>query len=144
MKKVFIASDHAGYDMKEFVKKYLEEFDVYVIDLGTDTSSKSVDYPDYASLLAGHLNSGDFGILICGSGIGISIAANRYRHIRCALCHDVTTAKLSREHNDANVLCFGSRIVGTAVVQSMIDTFFSTDFAGGRHSFRVDKLGLLS
>ncbi len=140
--QIFIASDHAGFDTKEFVKSYLSNFEFDVVDLGAYSKDMSVDYPDFADKMAENINSDfKFGILICGTGIGISIAANRHPHIRCALCHDATTAKLAREHNDANVLCFGGRIVGTSIIQDMVKVFFTTEFAGGRHEKRVYKLG---
>ena len=139
--KIFIASDHAGFDLKDKVKKFLHTLNLTVMDLGANSSEISVDYPDFANLIAQNIkNPNEYGILICGTGIGISIAANRHKHIRCALCHDVTTAKLSREHNDANVLAFGARAIGEAVAMDIIQTFFSTEFAGGRHAKRVDKL----
>ncbi|EDO9793994.1 ribose 5-phosphate isomerase B [Campylobacter fetus] len=140
--QIFIASDHAGFNTKEFVKSYLSNFEFDVVDLGAYSKDMSVDYPDFADKMAENINNDfKFGILICGTGIGISIAANRHPHIRCALCHDATTAKLAREHNDANVLCFGGRIVGTSIIQDMVKVFFTTEFAGGRHEKRVYKLG---
>ena len=103
----------------------------------------SVDYPDFAALVANSIKSNDeFGVLICGSGIGISIAANRFSHIRCALGHNATIARLSREHNDANVLCFGARVVGAEIIKDMVEVFFTTEFSGGRHQKRVEKLGV--
>ncbi|ARQ98983.1 ribose 5-phosphate isomerase B [Campylobacter devanensis] len=141
--KIYIASDHAGYEAKMQVKSILENMGVLVIDLGTDNAKNSVDYPDFAALVANSIKSNDeFGVLICGSGIGISIAANRFSHIRCALCHNSTLARLSREHNDANVLCFGARVVGAEVIKDMVEVFFTTEFSGGRHQKRVEKLGV--
>ncbi|CUU74202.1 ribose 5-phosphate isomerase B [Campylobacter hyointestinalis subsp. hyointestinalis] len=144
--KVFIASDHAGFEAKEFSKECIKKLGFEVVDLGTNSKDMSVDYPDFANIMAESLNTKepDFGILVCGTGLGISMAANRHKNIRCALCHDVSTARLSREHNDANVLCFGARVVGAAVIEDMINAFFSTEFAGGRHQKRVDKLGFCS
>lgn len=141
--KVFIASDHAGFKAKEFSKECLKKLGFEVVDLGTNSKDMSVDYPDFANIMAENLNTKepDFGILVCGTGLGMSMAANRHKNIRCALCHDVSTARLSREHNDANVLCFGARVVGNAIIEDMINAFFSTEFAGGRHQKRVDKLG---
>ena len=116
---------------------------ILVIDLGTDNAKNSVDYPDFAALVANSIKSNDeFGVLICGSGIGISIAANRFSHIRCALGHNATIARLSREHNDANVLCFGARVVGAEIIKDMVEVFFTTEFSGGRHQKRVEKLGV--
>lgn len=141
--KIYIASDHAGYEAKMQVKGILENMGVLVIDLGTDNAKNSVDYPDFAALVANSIKSNDeFGVLICGSGIGISIAANRFSHIRCALGHNATIARLSREHNDANVLCFGARVVGAEVIKDMVEVFFTTEFSGGRHQKRVEKLGV--
>lgn len=141
--QVYIASDHAGYEAKMQVKSILENMGVLVIDLGTDNAKNSVDYPDFAALVANSIKSNDeFGVLICGSGIGISIAANRFSHIRCALGHNATIARLSREHNDANVLCFGARVVGAEVMKDMVEVFFTTEFSGGRHQKRVEKLGV--
>lgn len=194
--KIFIASDHAGFEAKEQAKKVLAALGYEAVDLGTHSAEVSVDYPDFAGALADKilteceacardenfkessgensaagaknsgacgsgenfstcagtnaskdkiLNSTDYGIygvLICGTGIGISIAANRRVHVRCALCHDATSARLAREHNDANVLAFGARLMGTLAIEDMIKVFFGTDFAGGRHKRRVDKLAL--
>lgn len=240
--KIFIASDHAGFEAKEQAKKALAALDYEAVDLGTHSAEASVDYPDFAGALAdkilaecearardenfkessgknsaagaensstrssggsqnssasmngiGNFNgiaqhgekdknfnavkSGDgknfnadantaactsvadganasrdkilnstdygiYGVLICGTGIGISIAANRRVHVRCALCHDATSARLAREHNDANVLAFGARLMGALAIEDMIKAFFGTDFAGGRHKKRVDKLAL--
>ena len=141
--KIYIASDHAGYEAKMQVKGILENMGVLVIDLGTDNAKNSVDYPDFAALVANSIKSNDeFGVLICGSGIGISIAANRFSHIRCALGHNATIARLSREHNDANVLCFGARVVGAEMIKDMVEVFFTTEFSGGRHQKRVEKLGV--
>ncbi|MEE3704341.1 ribose 5-phosphate isomerase B [Campylobacter sp. CX2-8023-23] len=140
--KVYIASDHAGYEAKMQTKNILENMGLSVVDLGTNSASISVDYPDFATLVASSIKSSDeFGVLICGSGIGISIAANRFSHIRCALSHNATVARLSREHNDANVLCFGARVVGSDVIKDMVEVFFATEFIGGRHQRRVEKLG---
>lgn len=137
-----IASDHAGFDLKAGIKLALEEKDYEAIDLGpSDTAS--VDYPDMAEKLVDAMNQGiaPRGILICGTGIGMSIAANRHRNIRAGLCHDVTTARLARAHNDVNVLCLGGRIIGLEVALDCVDTFLTTPFEGDRHQRRVDKLG---
>ena len=139
--KIGIANDHRGYNLKNELVKYLKSRGYEVIDYGSDTVY-SVDYPDFATLMANNLkNSDEFGVLICGSGIGISIAANRFSHIRCALCYNSTLARLSREHNDANVLCFGARVVGRDIIKDMVEVFFATEFSGGRHEKRVEKLG---
>jgi ribose 5-phosphate isomerase B len=138
---VAIAADHAGFELKNALKAVIEEHGLKVLDLGPHDSD-SVDYPDMAASLAGALAEGRAyrGVLICGTGIGISIAANRHRHLRAALCHDVTTARLARQHNDANVLAMGSRVVGPNVARDCLEAFLSTPFEGGRHQRRVDKL----
>ncbi|MEH2490663.1 ribose 5-phosphate isomerase B [Bradyrhizobium sp. AZCC 2230] len=137
---VAIACDHGGFALKQALKVALP--DVNWLDLGTD-SAESVDYPDFGNKLADAIRDGKAarGILICGSGIGISIAANRHAHIRCALVHDVTAARLCRQHNDANVLALGGRMIGEAVAKECVEAFLSTAFEGGRHQRRIDKLG---
>jgi len=139
---VLLASDHAGVELKAAIGDALNLRGVAVSDLGT-SSSDSVDYPDIADRLVDALLSGDAskGILICGTGIGIGIAANRHPKIRAATCHDVTTARLARAHNDANVLCLGARIVGQDVALDCVNAFLETSFEGGRHQRRIDKLG---
>lgn len=139
---IAIASDHAGVDLKSQIREMLAARGHEVLDLGTQ-GTESVDYPDVAAALALALREGraDRGILICGTGIGISIAANRHAGIRAALCHDVTTARLSRVHNDANVLTLGARVVGIEVAKDCVEVFLGTAFEGGRHQRRVDKLG---
>jgi ribose 5-phosphate isomerase B len=139
---ILLASDHAGFDLKADLARALAERGLEVIDLGTGDRN-SVDYPDMAALLVEALAAGRAarGILICGTGIGIGIAANRHRHVRAAVCHDVTTARLARAHNDANVLCLGARIIGPEVARDCVDAFLDTPFEGGRHQRRVAKLG---
>jgi ribose 5-phosphate isomerase B len=139
---IALAADHGGYELKALLVKDLAAAGLAVVDLGTNAAD-SVDYPDYADRLAVALKDGRAtrGVLICGTGIGISIAANRHRHIRAALCHDETTARLSREHNDANVLALGARVIGPEVARACLNVFLSTKFAGGRHEKRVAKLG---
>ena len=119
----------------------LDDLGISYVDLGTNNASQSVDYPDFALILSEHLKTdlNAFGIVACGTGIGISMAANRHKHIRCALCHDQTSARLARAHNNANVLAFGGRMLGNAVIQDIIKTFFSTEFEGGRHERRILK-----
>jgi ribose 5-phosphate isomerase B len=138
---VVIASDHAGFELKETVKNELAAMGLTVLDLGPD-SAASVDYPDFADALAAALGEGRAGrgVLICGTGIGIGMAANRYRHVRAAICHDVTSARLARAHNDANVLALGSRLIGVEVAKDCVRTFFATAFEGGRHARRVAKM----
>ena len=139
--KFYIATDHAGYALKEFTKQYVLELGHEIIDLGPENADR-VDYPDFAKKCANAVieDDGSFGILICGTGIGISIAANKVTGIRAALCHDAYTASATRAHNDANILCFGERVVGKGVVESMLDAFCNTEFEGGRHSSRVGKI----
>ena len=139
--KFYIATDHAGIRYKEFVKELLESKGVEVEDLGPYTPNR-VDYPDYAQKCAEavHKNSGSFGILICGTGIGMSIAANKVYGIRAALCHDAYTASMARAHNEAQILCFGERVVGLGTVESIIEAFLSTKPEGGRHKQRVEKI----
>ncbi len=139
--KVFIASDHAGLNLKNFVKDYIQAKQYDVVDLGTDVLD-SVDYPDFGYMLAEQMkqNSDALGILVCGTGIGIAIAANRYAHIRAAACRSSTDARLTRAHNNANVVCLGERTTGTEVAKDIIDTFFATKFEEGRHVQRVEKL----
>ena len=141
--KFFIATDHAGIDLKNYTVKLLQEKGHEVIDLGPFTNDK-VDYPDYAHKLCEKIlnNQKTNGILICGSGIGMSMTANRHEGIRAALCHDAYTATVARKHNDANVLCFGERIVGHGVCESILDAWIIGGFDGGRHINRVTKIEL--
>ena len=139
--KFYIATDHAGYALKEFTKNHVRELGHEIVDLGPENADR-VDYPDFAKKCAEAVvaDEGSFGILICGTGIGISISANKVKGIRAALCHDAFTASATRAHNDANILCFGERVVGKGVVESMIEAFCNTEFEGGRHSGRVAKI----
>ncbi len=141
-KTIAVAADHAGIRLKSVIKDELESLGHRVLDLGTD-GPESVDYPDYGDALAAALGSGEAarGVLICGTGIGIAIAANRHRHVRAATCHDVTTARLARQHNDANVLALGARIVGEQVAKDCLREFLVAAYEGGRHDRRVAKLG---
>lgn len=160
---IFIASDHAGFILKSFVKQWLETHGYEVCDLGVESESR-VDYPDYAKLLCQKLLEANAkskldsrtessttpamnaspqsnqGILICGSGIGMSMSANRFPGIRAALCTSAYMAHITRAHNNANVLCLGARISGEGEVESMLEAFFTTEFEGGRHSCRVGKI----
>lgn len=138
--KIAIAGDHAGYEMKEAVKKALDRRYEW-LDLGTH-SAESVDYPDFGFAMAEAIKQGraEKGILICGTGIGISIAANRHSCVRAAVCTSATEARLTRAHNDANVLALGARIVGIEVALDCIDAFMNTAFEGGRHERRIIKL----
>lgn len=139
--KIAIGSDHAGFYLKEDIKKYLEEKGIEVIDKGT-TSASRVDYPDYGHAVGHEVidNNLDFGIAICGSGIGISIAANKVKGIRAALCSEPYSAKLARRHNDANVLAMGARLIGLDMAKEIVDAFLSEEFEGGRHTNRVSKI----
>jgi len=139
---IAIASDHAGFEYKDVLKRQLIDWGYQVLDLGTD-STASVDYPDFGRRLAQAVAEGKVrrGVIVCGTGIGISIAANREPKVRAALCHDVTTAKLARQHNDANVLAMGARTTGIEVARETLRAFLDTEFEGGRHANRVAKLG---
>ena len=141
--KIAMACDHGGFHLKEHIKKYLEDKGIEVVDHGT-YSEDSVDYPDYAAKLCEDITSGasgaQKGILICGTGIGISIAANKCKGIRASLCGDVFSAKMSREHNNANVLCMGDRVLGVGLAEMITDAWLETEFAGGRHERRVNKI----
>lgn len=140
--KITIGCDHGALDLKEEVKMVLKEFgDVEVKDVGTYTK-ESVDYPDIAEKVCADVVSGaaDRGIVLCGTGIGISIAANKIHGIRCALCNDVYSAKKSREHNNANVLAMGGRVLGFGPAGEIVRAWMTTDFAGGRHERRVNKI----
>jgi len=138
---IAVASDHAGFDLKEILKSDLQNAGYAVLDLGTN-SSASVDYPDYGSAMADTIAAGraEKGVVVCGTGIGISIAVNRNPKVRAALAHDVTSARLSREHNDANVVAFGARLIGAEVAREALKVFLATPFEGGRHAGRVAKL----
>ena len=139
--KFYIATDHAGYDLKEYVAGMLKEKGHEVVDLGPYNKER-VDYPDFAVKLCQELLSDaeTNGILICGSGIGMSMTANRFSGIRAALCHDAYTATMARAHNDANVLCFGERVVGKGVAESIVDAWIAAALEGGRHAGRVEKI----
>ncbi|ACZ49299.1 ribose 5-phosphate isomerase [Anaplasma centrale str. Israel] len=139
--RVFVSSDHAGVQLRLLLGAYLEGLGCSVADCGCDVSDDAVDYPDYVPGVVDYVSDTSFGVLICGTGIGMSIAANRSRWVRAALCHDSLFARLAREHNDANVLCFGSRYIDPDVAKSVLYTFLTTKFLGGRHSARVKKLG---
>lgn len=139
--KFYIATDHAGVDLKDYTVELLKQKGHEVVDLGPFNKDR-VDYPDYAVKVAQSVlaDSESQGILICGSGIGMSMAANRFHGIRAALCHDAYTAQVARGHNDANILCFGERIVGKGVAESIIDSWLASGFEGGRHAGRVEKI----
>jgi len=140
--KFYIATDHAGLDLKDYTVELLKAKGHEVIDLGPFSKDR-VDYPDYAVKLCNAVledTEDADGILICGSGIGMSMTANRFAGIRAALCHDAYTATMARAHNDANVLCYGERVVGQGVAESMLDAWIAGAFEGGRHTGRVEKI----
>jgi len=140
-KKIVLASDHAGFKLKEEIKKYLIKKRKKIVDIGTK-NTHSVDYPDYAHLLSNKMkkDKNQFGILICGSGTGMSMAANKHKNIRAALCYDTKSTKLSRSHNNANVMTIGSRLIKKKVALKCVNTFLKTNFDGGRHTRRVKKI----
>ena len=141
IENLIIGSDHGGYELKLQIIEYLQKKGIQVIDVGCD-SADSCDYPIYASALCKHIQNRDapLGILICGTGIGMSLAANKYKGIRAAVCSDTFSARLTREHNDANVLCFGARVVGIGLALDLVDAFLDADFEGGKHKRRVDMI----
>lgn len=136
--KIAIGCDHGGFTVKAEIVELLKSMGHEIVDHGCD-SGESVNYPDYAKIVCLDVESGvvDRGILICGTGIGMSMAANRSDSIRAALCHELFTAAMSREHNDANVLCLGARVVGPGLIQEIVRTWITTEFAGGRHQTRI-------
>lgn len=139
--KFYIGTDHAGVDLKDYTVELLRTKGHEVVDLGPYSKDR-VDYPDYAHKVAKAVleDEGTQGVLICGSGLGMSMAANRHAGIRAALCHDAYTAMVARGHNDANILCFGERIVGKGVAESIVDAWLAGSFDGGRHCGRVEKI----
>ena len=139
--KIAVGSDHAGYLLKTKVLQYLTDIGVEFTDMGC-YSEESVDYPDYALKVAKSVASGEYdkGIFVCGTGIGISIAANKVKGIRCALCYNANTAELTRKHNDANIVAFGGRVIEEETMKQIVHAFLNTDFEGGRHQRRVDKI----
>lgn len=143
-KTIAFGCDHGGFDYKKAVIEHLAAAGYTVIDCGCN-SSESVDYPIYADAVCNALTEGkaDLGILICGTGIGMSIAANKHKGIRAAACENTFSARATREHNNSNVLCLGARVIGVGLALDMIDLFVTTDFAGGRHQRRVDMLNAL-
>ncbi|WP_099190061.1 ribose 5-phosphate isomerase B [Tepidibacter mesophilus] len=140
MKKIGIASDHGGYNLKEEIKKHLQD-EYEIVDFGTD-SLDSVDYPDYGVKVAEAVMKGEVeeGILCCGTGIGISLAANKVPGVRCAVVSDTFSAKMSKAHNNANMISLGERVVGRGLALEIIDAWISTEFEGDRHQRRVDKI----
>ncbi len=141
MKKIYISSDHAGFKLKEQIKKKFAK-KVNLIDLGANKSNKPVDYPNFAHLLCKKVsnNKKNIGILICGSGMGMAMAANRHKKIRAALCYSIKNTKLSRLHNNSNIITLGSRLIKKELAFKCINTFLNTDFEGGRHLKRIKKI----
>ena len=145
MKEIIpIASDHAGYELKKIVIDYLKSKDFEVEDMGT-YSSDSVDYPDFAHKVGSAVNNGTYkrGIVICGSGNGVQMTVNKYPNVRCALCWNEEIAKLGRQHNDANIISMPARFVSSELALKMVDIFLNTEFEGGRHQRRVEKINKL-
>ena len=142
--KIAIASDHGGFELKEMLKAFLTSLSAEVMDLGT-TSEASVDYPDFGIQVSERVSKGtvERGVLICGSGIGMSVVANKFPRVRAALVHDLFSARLSREHNDANILVLGGRLVGKDLAKEIVRVWLDTPFAGGRHQKRLDKISAL-
>lgn len=141
--KIIIGSDHAGYAMKEQIKRYLEKKGIAVEDAGP-VSEESVDYTDYAKKVARQVSDGKFerGVLLCGTGIGMSIAANRFKGVRAALANDLFSAIMSRRHNDANILVLGGRLIGDTLALQLVETWLDTPFEGGRHQRRLEKIDI--
>lgn len=139
--KLAIGCDHAGYALKEVIKEHLTELGYEYKDFGT-FDENSVDYPDYAYYVAKAVKSGECekGILVCGTGIGMSIAANKIPGIRCALCHDMFSARATRQHNDSNIIAMGARVIGNTLALKVLDAWLGEEFEGGRHARRVDKI----
>lgn len=142
--KIGIGSDHGGYELKEYIRAYFEKEGIEYVDYGTN-SKDSVDYPDYGKSVADAVSSKevDRGIVICGTGIGISIAANKVKGIRCALCGDTYSARMSREHNDANMLALGARVLGVDLAVEIVSIWLKSEFQGGRHENRVNKISVI-
>jgi ribose 5-phosphate isomerase B len=142
--KIALGSDHAGFELKEDLRAYLAGLNIDALDLGA-YSQEAVDYPDVASRVAEKVVRGEVekGLLICGTGIGMSIVANRFPGVRAALCHDSFTARVSREHNDANILVLGGRMIGKGLARELLKVWLETEFQGGRHQRRLDKITAL-
>ena len=139
--KIVVGSDHAGFELKQIIIEHLSERNMNYVDFGTSCLD-SVDYPDYAKKVAEEVNSNDLimGILVCGSGQGMAMTANRFKNVRAAICHNSDVAKVTRQHNDANVLCLGSRFIDISEAIKCVDVFLSTDFEGERHLKRINKI----
>ena len=139
--KIVVGSDHAGFELKQIILEHLSERNMNYVDFGTNCLD-SVDYPDYAKKVAEEVNSKDLimGILVCGSGQGMAMTANRFKNVRAAICHNSDVVKVTRQHNDANVLCLGSRFIDISEAIKCVDVFLSTDFEGERHLKRINKI----
>ena len=144
-KRIVIGCDHAGYPLKAELLKHLSARGIEYTDIGCDSAEKSVDYPEYADKLCRELqaSNADLGILVCGTGIGMSIAANKHKGIRAACVSDTFSARLTRCHNNANVICFGARVIGAGLAADIVDCFIDTEYEGGRHARRVAMLDAL-
>lgn len=141
MSRIVLGADHAGFALKEHLKRIIGELGHDILDVGTG-SEVSVDYPDFGHAVAGSILGGkaDLGVLVCGTGIGVAISANRHPGIRAAVCSDTFSARMARAHNDANVLCMGARVVGVGLAEDLVRVFLEAEFEGGRHQRRVDKI----
>ena len=142
--KIAIGNDHTAVEMKNHIKKYLEDKGYEVLNLGTDSKERT-DYPIYGKKVADKVASGEckFGVLICGTGIGISLAANKVKGIRAAVCSEPYSARLTRQHNNANIIAFGARVVGEAIAEMIVDEFLNAEYEGGRHQKRIDMITAL-
>ena len=140
-KKICIASDHGGYNLKEYIKDFLIKKNVSIIDLGP-RENKTVDYPDYAKKLSNRIKAkkSDIGILVCGSGTGMAISANKIKKIRAAVCYNTKSTRLSREHNNANIIALGARLTNKKMSLKLVEIFLKTKFEGGRHLKRINKI----
>lgn len=144
MTRIALGADHAGFRLKQLLAQHLKSQGHEVVDLGTDTE-ESVDYPDFGAAVGRAVAGGDadLGVCVCGTGIGIAMAANKVPGVRAATVHDATSARLTRQHNDANVICLGERLTGVEVAKDAVDAFLAASFEGGRHQRRVDKIAAL-
>ncbi len=140
--EIALGSDHAGFSLKEEIKMWLEEAGHASVDVGTDDPERSVDYPDFAAGVARRVIEGevDLGILVCGTGLGMSMAANKYSGVRAARCQDTYSARMARKHNNANILTLGERVLGAGLAREIVEAFLEADFDGGRHMRRINKI----
>lgn len=141
---IVLGSDHAGFALKEYIRQYLASLNITTEDCGA-FSEESVDYPDIGIQVAQKVSAGEFsrGILVCGTGLGMSMVANRFKNVRAALCHDIFSAMMSRQHNDSNILVLGGRVIGTELAREIVRVWLKTPFEGGRHKKRIDKFDTL-